>query len=485
MATPKVISKSKSALSTDTKFKSVVAADKQTALLAKNATTVANLKKTNIALKQSLDKPISKYDPLSLNQELKINKLADTYLKTMIANGVWGPDQNQNTQYGGAAGTTGTNTPGTALIAGDRVKLEAYEATVAGIVSQATAKIKTITDKIAKNKAIIDKTPTTSNPIPGGSKANTTPQPQKAKPAPEFPTSDYLWNLPPHAWSLPVEPDSIASDTVPHKDVDFHINRRGRIWYYNGYVGPVNQLDYEGTGVYKVDPATGASLPGSTSINKYGFQFVWNPETFSQNTQVNMSVTPSNTDPTVALTGFAAANSTMTFTIRLDRTNDFACAKSFKSNDLNTTIVLPNTNSQNGYDPAIAGINAADAVIAGSLTKYYTVGNPVTADANLADKIAELMTYGTEADIEYLYKTVNGSGWKGIGGRDTSNIGYLMPALIRLDLGNQKFVGVVSSVGVSHLAFTRDLIPIRTDVSITVDLRANIQQLTNAGGVGK
>ena len=95
------------------------------------------------------------------------------------------------------------------------------------------------------------------------------------------------------------------------------------------------------------------------------------------------------------------------------------------------------------------------------------------------------MTYGTEADIEYLYKTVNGSGWKGIGGRDTSNIGYLMPALIRLDLGNQKFVGVVSSVGVSHLAFTRDLIPIRTDVSITVDLRANIQPLTNAGGVGK
>ena len=483
MATPKVISKSKSALSTDTKFKSVVAADKQTALLAKNATTVANLKKTNIALKQSLDKPISKYDPLSLNQELKINKLADTYLKTMIANGVWGPDQNQNTQYGGAAGTTGTNTPGTALIAGDRVKLEAYEATVAGIVSQATAKIKTITDKIAKNKAIIDKTPTTSNPIPGGSKANTTPQPQKAKRAPEFPTSDYLWNLPPHAWSLPVEPDSIASDTVPHKDGDFHINRRGRIWYYNGYVGPVNQLDYEGTGVYKADPTTGEALPGTTSINKYGFQFVWNPETFSQNTQVNMSVTPSNTDPTVALTGFAAANSTMTFTIRLDRTNDFACAKSFKNNDLSTTITLPNTNSQKGYNPVQELNQAANS--SKFLTKYYTVGNPVTADTNLEDKIAELMTYGTEADIEYLYKTVNGSGWHGIGGRDTSNIGYLMPALIRLDLGNQKFVGVVSSVGVSHLAFTRDLVPIRTDVSITVDLRANIQPLTNTGGVGQ
>jgi hypothetical protein len=483
MTTPKVISKSKSALSTDTKFKSVVAADKQTALLAKNTATVANLKKTNIALKQSLDKPISKYDILSLNQELKINKLADTYLKTMIANGVWGPDQNQNTQYGSAAGTTGTNTPGTTLIAGDRVKLETYEGTVASIVSQATAKIKTITDKIAKNKAIIDSTPTTSNLNPSGSKANTTPQPQKAKSAPVVPTSDYLWNLPPHAWSLPTEPDLISPDTVPHKEDNFHVSRRGRIWYYNGYVGPVNVLDYEGTGTYKQD-SNGKALPGTTSINKYGFQFVWNPETFSQNTQVNMSVTPSNTDPTVGLTGFAAANSTMTFTIRLDRTNDFACAKSFKKNDLTTTIALPNTNSQNGYNPALEGINAADAVIAGNLTTYYTVGNPVNADANLADKIAELMTYGTEADIEYLYRTINGAGWPGIG-RETSNIGYLMPALIRLDLGNQKFVGVVSSIGVNHLAFTRDLVPIRTDVSITVDLRANIQPLTNTGGVGK
>jgi hypothetical protein len=482
MTTPKVISKSKSALSTDTKFKSVVAADKQTALLTKNTATVANLKKTNIALKQSLDKPISKYDPLSLNQELKINKLADTYLKTMIANGVWGPDQNQNTQYGSAAGTTGTNTPGTTLIAGDRVKLETYEGTVAGIVSQATAKIKTITDKIAKNKAIIDSTPTTSNPHPSGSKANTTPQPQKAKSAPVVPTSDYLWNLPPHAWSLPAEPDLVSPDTVPHKEDNFHVSRRGRIWYYNGYVGPVNQLDYEGTGTYKADPATGQALPGTTSINKYGFQFIWNPETFSQNTQVNMNVTPSNTDPTVGLTGFAAANSTMNFTIRLDRTNDFACAKSFKNNDLSTTITLPNTNSQNGYNP-VQKLNEA-ASSAKFLTKYYTVGNSVTADTNLDEKIAELMTYGTEADLEYLYRTINGAGWPGIG-RETSNIGYLMPSLIRLDLGNQKFVGVVSSIGVNHLAFTRDLVPIRTDVSITVDLRANIQPLTNTGGVGK
>ena len=54
-----------------------------------------------------------------------------------------------------------------------------------------------------------------------------------------------------------------------------------------------------------------------------------------------------------------------------------------------------------------------------------------------------------------------------------------MPSLIRIDLGQQKFVGVVSSVGVNHLAFTRDMVPIRTDVDISVDLRANIQYSTN------
>ena len=98
----------------------------------------------------------------------------------------------------------------------------------------------------------------------------------------------------------------------------------------------------------------------------------------------------------------------------------------------------------------------------------------------MESKIKDLMQYGTEADLEYLYRTINGDGWTGIGGRKTSNMGYLMPALIRVDLGNQKFVGVVSSVGVNHLAFTRDMVPIRTDVNITIDLRANIQpSITN------
>ena len=285
------------------------------------------------------------------------------------------------------------------------------------------------------------------------------------KAPPVNPTSDYKFNLPPHQWSLPLEPDVIAPDTVIHRVDDVTSSRRGKIWYYNGYVGPSSKPDYQNTGIYTPPDGVGGT------DNKYGFQFIWNPETFSQNTAVNMSITPSAADPTIALTGFAAANSTMSFTLRLDRTNDFACAKNFVFKD--GTFTVP------GGGPTVNNGNFT------SVSKYYNFGSKYVDGFTVEQNIKDLLTYGTEADLEFLYRTINGTGWKGIGGRETSNIGYLMPALIRLDLGNQKFVGVVSGIQVNHLAFTRDLVPIRTDVNITVDLRANIQPTTNSGAVGR
>jgi hypothetical protein len=290
-------------------------------------------------------------------------------------------------------------------------------------------------------------------------------QQQTFTPPPLNPTSDYKFNLPPHKWSLPLDPDAVSPETVAARSDDYHTTRRGRIWYYNGYVGPTSAPDYQNTGIYT--PPAGAK----GSSNKYGFQFIWNPETFSQNTAVNMSITPSAADPTIALTGFAAANSTMSFTLRIDRTNDFACAKNFVFKD--GTYTVP------GSEFKVNQGNFRE------VSKYYNFGSKYVDGFTVEDNIKNLLTYGTEADLEFLYRTINGSGWKGIGGRETSNIGYLMPSLIRLDLGNQKFVGVVSDIQVNHLAFTRDLVPIRTDVNITVDLRANIQPTTNNGAVGR
>ena len=57
-----------------------------------------------------------------------------------------------------------------------------------------------------------------------------------------------------------------------------------------------------------------------------------------------------------------------------------------------------------------------------------------------------------------------------------------MPTIVRIDLGPQRLVGMIQSVDVSHLAFTRDMIPIRTDVTLSIDLRTATSLTTNNFG---
>jgi hypothetical protein len=384
---------------------------------------------------------------------------------------VWGNNGPLNSAIPGSVPIVGATLTGS-----DKLALNTYIEAYDKIVKENDAKIPGIEAKIKANKALIDaKSKKTTVPTP---KTKTTTDPSATTttflPPPEFPTPDYQWNLPPHAWSLPTDPGLVNPGFSATRSDSFHTTRRGRIWYFQGYVGPTNVPDFKNTGIIKTD-AQGNALTAAT-VNKYGFQFIWNPETFTQQTQVNMSVTPSNTDPTIGLTGFAAANSSLQFTIRLDRTNDFACAKSI----VNIEDLAPAL-SDVAYDRNQV-LKANQLKSAADIVPFYSVGSFSTNTVeSVESKIFNLLKYGTEFDLEYLYRTVNGDGWKGIGGRETSNIGYLMPALIRVDLGNQKFVGVVSSVSVNHLAFTRDLVPIRTDVNLTIDLRANIQPTTNAG----
>jgi hypothetical protein len=273
------------------------------------------------------------------------------------------------------------------------------------------------------------------------------------------PDSTYQWNLPPHKWSLPVDPGSVSdSVTAPGDASALHTRRRGLIFVGRKYVGATTSAD----------PKTGKPVQNGlgTYQANYGFQFVWNPETFSQNTQVNWGVTPAQNDTTSGLTGLVASNSTINFTLRLDRTNDFAAAKALFVNwpannpgVLRDSWPIPSTN-------------------ANTFASYYQYGQAPgsAADfaANMDDKITDLLKRGTEADLEFLYRAINGDGFSYLG-VDTSNISYLMPTVIRLDLGPQRLVGMIQSIGVTHLAFTRDMIPIRSDVAISIDLKANTQ----------
>ena len=306
----------------------------------------------------------------------------------------------------------------------------------------------------------------------------TTPTPTPIQPDPD---SSYRWNLPPHAWSLPVDPSQI-SNTVISPSSDIHTKRRGLI-----FVG----RKYDGNTV-TIDPKT--KKPVSSNIarftDNYGFQFMWNPETFTQNTSVNWGITPSQNDKTAWLTGLVTANSTLDFTLRLDRTNDFACfaSKGIELKDLTGQQFAINQinsiNSKYGFAqiPPVSGTLISEKF---GLATYYRQGRAPASEQdfalNLDAKINDLIKRGTEADLEFLYKSINGDGYNFLG-VNTSNISYLMPTIVRIDIGPQRLVGMIQSVNVNHLAFTREMVPIRTDVTLSIDLRASTSYATSNFG---
>lgn len=508
----------KGAQSTSTDYtaadKAAIAAATQAVTLQQNSKKVATLKKANEALKASLNQVESESFIASNHYRTPQDTVTyDTsiiaYIQTMIVANKWGADVEKNDEVYTIAYCTGAPFPGTAItvhdagVLADVVTNSANKSGYLYDLNVAKKQIQDVNTKIAANQKIIDATPTSVSDLAQqarevgvggsggsggtgkGSKASlavTNSQTTTPQPPPENPTPDYLWNLPPHAWSLPIDPqlvnflgnEQVAIDKNGERLVDtatgdfnvssstntknnaYHTNRLGKIWFYNGYAGTSAALDYASGGQYAGGGGTGSTGVSKASTNKYGFQFMWNPETYNQTTSVNMSITPSNTDPTIALTGFAAANSQMSFTLRIDRTNDFACAKKLVPGNVTKSADLS------------------------KFAEYYVVGNRDSSyKKDVSEKLLDLLNYGTESDLEYLYRVINGDTWVGIGGRKTANIGYLMPALIRVDLGNQKFVGVVTSLSVDHLAFTGDMVPIRSDVSVGIDLRANIQPTTN------
>ena len=325
-------------------------------------------------------------------------------------------------------------------------------------VTFAPAPIQSVMTKIvAQNdpniKKVIAKTIPTPTPK---TKVDTSTSTQTPIPIQIDPDNTYSWNLPPHKWSLPVDASQVV-DTVNTYSTDLHSMRRGRIFVgrkYNGYTTTV-------------DPKTGKKTTTGDGHfnNNYGFQFLWNPETFSQSTSVNWGITPNQNDKTALLTGLVSSNSSIDLTLRVDRTNDFACAKAtYLSRGKNTDRAYTNANT---------------------FTDYYKEGQAPNSAAdfatNIQNKIDDLLTRGTEADLEFLYRTINGDGYSLLG-VNTSNISFLMPTIVRIDLGPQRLVGMIQAVDVSHLAFTRDMIPIRTDVTLSIDLRTAVSLTTNNFG---
>jgi hypothetical protein len=281
----------------------------------------------------------------------------------------------------------------------------------------------------------------------------------------------YKFNLPPHNWSLPVRPielepkdvgtlnnktgylptEAFGGSSTPES---FHGTRRGRIWYwhsasalqkFNTDSGKVESL---ADSVAKLTKTTeGVELKNDD--RKWGFQFLWNPAEISSNVSRNMDITPSAADTLRVVSGVFPGQETVNFNILLDRTNDFACIRSSKIKDFN------------------------------DYSKFYTAVFPGQGKQNFGEQLEALMRQGTMADLEYLFRAINGSGmgvekWGTLMGKRTANLGYLQPTLLGISLGpdrlnNLSYVGWLSNIAINHNSFTQDMIPMRTTVTISIE----------------
>ena len=313
----------------------------------------------------------------------------------------------------------------------------------------------------------------------------------------------YKYNLPPHQWSLPVNPNRINDNNdgatingYPAKD--FHGLRRARIWNYqstdyslgvsdttttsagttngladagfktNGIIGPLDAINNILVPVKalskKVNSLFGAADPGVvsqqnsqypdtgkqlSSDTKWGFQFLWNPETISNSISLNTSVTPSSSDRFRASAGLFISQENISLEIMIDRTNDFACFAKLKS-------------ASNYND---------------TYKQYYKNAYPYGVPQAFDKQINDLLKLGTMADIEYLYKVINGPGlentlWTNMLGRETADIGFLTPSIMAMQFGpsdsSLSYVGQAQSLSVTHVTFTQNMVPLRSRVTLGI-----------------
>lgn len=270
-------------------------------------------------------------------------------------------------------------------------------------------------------------------------------------------------NLPPHKWSLPVRAQSVSGGETAKSKIN-HGSRRSIMWFFNGS-DLVNSTTTQtsipaDTNVVKSTGADGKTelvtkkVSTFTPDTSWAFQFLWNPTDVSLSLNRNTDVTPSSADRFNTVAGIFPGQETVSFTITLDRTWDFACFKSYKGKTSLSTKAM---------------------------AKYYQDGLNDGLVYNIPTQIDSLLKLGTGADLEYLFKCINGEAssgslWRNALGKSTADIGYLMPNVVAVQFGppgdSLSYVGWISNLQVTHTAFTEDMIPIRTTVQVSLDCLA-------------
>jgi hypothetical protein len=289
--------------------------------------------------------------------------------------------------------------------------------------------------------------------------------------------ADVEWNLPPHRASLPIQADLVMGREGVRADDNL---RRGRFWFYAD-----SQATFTQSSSTKTDKGRTASNGAKT---KYGFQFLWNPQSFSTTVQLNDGMTPSSTQYWQTSLPVFPSGQQLDVEVVISRINDFASFGDLVSNkqqsainytyeDLVAAKDLGRIGRQTG---AIAEAQADFTSAKDNLSDLLTsVANDAEIKQNYtyagdrwAEKIKDLYQRGTLADIEYIYRTVNGDGWTRLG-QVTSDIGFLMMNLVEIEIGPNRYLGYLNSLNINHEMFTPNMVPTHSIVRLSFVLMSS------------
>jgi hypothetical protein len=252
------------------------------------------------------------------------------------------------------------------------------------------------------------------------------------------PSSFGLWNPPPHkvmSGSVPTQlydltsgtPDVVLNPTVGVKLIEDL--RSGNKAYTKGFIYSDLDQAHDSDGNPKVRG------------NLWGFRFLYNPSSLSIANAVNPAIDFGNT---ADVGNMLIGSETMSFSIYLNRMMDVHVLKNISVGS--------------------AGPGKANLADQNTFAHQYG-GRTLTAiDAE------QLRYRGTEYDLEFLYRVINGDPEKGPAMRyATSDTGFLVGSAVWVRFNdNVRYKGIINNISVVHAMFSLDMVPIVSEVSISL-----------------
>jgi hypothetical protein len=215
-------------------------------------------------------------------------------------------------------------------------------------------------------------------------------------------------------------------------------------------------------------------VDGNRNINRrrYGFQFQYNPSTLTMGyagaPQVDVGLVTSGNDA-VNLIGSGVTSSTINFRLLLNRMNDMKYADAILAGTKPADSFIPS--------PKVGGLYIPDSEVVLPIKDIYShLGNhPAQPNAEYGitsywEEVQAIKELGTMYDLEYLLRSLLGYQlMSSMRNRLSSDIGYLGAYPVELHLGkNLRYLVIIENFSVSHTIFTEDMIPVFTNVDITV-----------------